>query len=115
MIDCFDSGVPRGRQLDLPGRGTTWVRETPGPPGARSVVLLHGLAATGGLNWVGTFEVLAEHFRVIALDHRGHGRGIRTRHFKLEDCADDVAALVEQLGLEAPLLVGYSIRARWQQ
>lgn len=108
-MECPGLGVPPGRELELPGRGTTWIREMEGPPGARPVVLLHGLAATGGLNWAGTFEGLAEHFRVIAIDHRGHGRGIRTRHFTLEDCADDVAALIEELGLISPLLVGYSM------
>lgn len=109
IVECSELGVPEGRPLYLHGRGTTWIREIHGPPGARPVVLLHGLAATGGLNWMGAFDALAQRFRVIAIDHRGHGRGIRTRHFKLEDCADDVAALIEQLGLDAPLLVGYSM------
>lgn len=108
-MECPELGVPSGRKLELPGRGTTWIREMEGPPGARPVVLLHGLAATGGLNWAGTFEGLSEHFRVVAIDHRGHGRGIRTRHFKLEECADDVAAMIETLELTAPLLVGYSM------
>ena len=31
--------------------------------------------ASGGLNWFQAFEPLAEHFRVVAIDHRGHGRG----------------------------------------
>lgn len=108
-IECPELGIPEGRRFDLAGRGTTWIREARGPRGARPVVLLHGLGATAGLNWMGAFEALAQRFRVIAIDHRGHGRGIRTRHFKLEDCADDVAALIQQLGLEAPLLVGYSM------
>lgn len=109
MIACPELGVPDGRHLELPGRGTTWIRELKGPPGARPVILLHGLAATGGLNWAGAFEPLASRFRVIAIDHRGHGRGIRTRRFTLEDCADDVAALIKQLELEDPFLVGYSM------
>jgi 3-oxoadipate enol-lactonase len=106
---CAELGVPHGRSVALAGRGTTWVREMPGPAGARPVVLLHGLAATGGLNWAGTFHALAKRYRVVSVDHRGHGRGIRTGHFNLEDCADDAAALIEELGLEDPLLVGYSM------
>jgi 3-oxoadipate enol-lactonase len=96
--------------VDLPGRGTTFVREVPGPPGAPVVVLLHGWTATAALNWFPSFEPLGRHFRVLALDHRGHGQGIRSRQpFKLEDCADDVAALAEEFGIGRLIPVGYSM------
>src|SRR3954469_21660305 len=101
--------VPRGRFVELPGRGRTYVREMAGPPGAPTLVLLHGLAATGGLNWFASFEPLSRHFRVVALDHRGHGRGIRAPRFRLADCADDVAALADVLGVERFVAVGYSM------
>ncbi len=101
---------PPGRDVWLPGRGWTFVRELSGPPGAPTVVLLHGWTATADLNWWASFEPLAERFRVVALDHRGHGRGLRTdARFRLEDCADDVAALVAVLGLERVVVVGYSM------
>jgi pimeloyl-ACP methyl ester carboxylesterase len=94
----------------LPGRGTTFVREVAGPPGAPTLMLLHGWTATSALNWFPSFEALGAHFRVVALDHRGHGRGIRSRRpFRLEDCADDVAALSEVLGLSHIIAVGYSM------
>lgn len=103
-------GVPGGFAVDLDGRGTTWVRDTgAGDPARRVLLLLHGLGATGGLNWAGAFPTLARRYRVISIDHRGHGHGIRTRRFRLEDCADDVAALVEALDLTNPILVGYSM------
>jgi len=74
------------------------------------VLLLHGWTATAGLNWHTSFPKLASHFRVIALDHRGHGRGIRSRRpFHLEDCADDAAALVRALGADPVIAVGYSM------
>lgn len=101
--------VPAGRRLELPGRGRTWVREAEGPDGAGAVVLLHGLGATAGTNWAAAFPALARRYRVVAMDHRGHGRGIRTRRFRLTDCADDVAALVAELQLDHPILVGYSM------
>jgi pimeloyl-ACP methyl ester carboxylesterase len=102
--------VPQGRRLALPGRGTTFVRELPGPPGAPTVLLLHGLMATGGLNWLQAFEPLSRHFRVVAVDHRGHGRGIRTRRrFRLADCADDAAAVLQMLGIDEAIAVGYSM------
>jgi 3-oxoadipate enol-lactonase len=46
---------------------------------------------------------------VLSVDHRGHGRGIRTRRFSLEDCADDVAAAMTALGVERFIAVGYSM------
>lgn len=103
------SEAPRGRWLDLGRRGRTWIREEPGPAGARAVVMLHGLGATGGLNFAGSQVVLRDGFRMITLDHRGHGRGIRTRRFRLEDCADDAAAVIDALGLSKPVVVGYSM------
>lgn len=103
-------GVPSGRAIEIPGRGVTWVRELPGPRGAPVVLLLHGLGATCGLNWFSVFEALGRRYRVIALDHRGHGRGVRLAgRFRLADCADDAAALVAQLGIDRVIAVGYSM------
>ncbi|MCU1351928.1 MAG: putative hydrolase or acyltransferase of alpha/beta superfamily [Acidimicrobiales bacterium] len=102
--------IPLGRRVSLPGRGTTFVREVAGPPGAPTVVLLHGLGASGGLNWFQAFGPLGAHFRVIAPDLRGHGRGIRAwRRFRLADCADDVSALLHELGVDQAIAVGYSM------
>lgn len=102
--------LPVGRYISLSGRGRTFVRELPGPDGAATVVLLHGWTATADLNWHACFAPLAEHFRVVALDHRGHGRGLRSpAPFGLADCADDVAALVHELELGPVIPVGYSM------
>ena len=97
------SRLPPGRPIDLPGRGRIYFREIPGPENAPVVVLLHGWLASGALNWAAAFDTLGEHFRVIAPDQRGHGRGIRSwSPFRLEDCADDAAALLEALGIVKP-------------
>ena len=102
--------LPPGAAMLLPGRGTTFVRTMSGPVGAPTVVLLHGWTATADLNWFTCYEALAEHFRVVALDHRGHGRGIRSRKaFRLEDCADDAVAVCDVLGIEQFIPVGYSM------
>jgi len=104
-----DSASP-GRRIDLLGRGATWAYDIAGPSGAPTLLLLHGLAATARLNWSTSFAALARGFRVVALDHRGHGRGIRRiGAFKLEDCADDAAALADRLGVERVIPVGYSM------
>ncbi len=97
------------RTVELPGRGTTFVRDVRGPAGAPVVMLLHGLGATGRLNWGRSYRALSEHFRVLSIDHRGHGRGIRTRRFRLVDCADDAAAAAEALGVKNFIAVGYSM------
>ena len=53
---------------------------------------------------------LTDSYRVIALDLRGHGRGLRSAEpFRLEDCADDAAALLDQLGAGHVIVVGYSM------
>ena len=71
---------------------------SPVRPVLPSLVLLHGWTATADLNWYACFAPLAEHFRVVAIDHRGHGRGLRSAEpFRLEQCADDVAALAREL------------------
>jgi 3-oxoadipate enol-lactonase len=102
--------LPPGAAMLLPGRGTTFVRSVMGPVGAPTVVLLHGWTATADLNWFTCYEALGEHFRVVALDHRGHGRGIRSRKaFRLEDCADDAVAVCDVLGIEQFIPVGYSM------
>jgi 3-oxoadipate enol-lactonase len=94
----------------LPGRGTVFVRECPGPPGADTVVLIHGLGTSADLNWFAAFGPLGRKFRVLAIDLRGHGRGIPARRpFRLEDCADDIAALAEVLRIRRVLAVGYSM------
>ena len=74
------------------------------------LVLLHGWTATADLNWHACFTRLAEHFRVVAIDHRGHGRGLRSAEpFRLEQCADDVAALARELEIDRFVAVGYSM------
>jgi pimeloyl-ACP methyl ester carboxylesterase len=86
------------------------VREAQGPRRAPTLVLLHGLGATAALNWDACIPTLARHFRVLAPDLRGHGRGIRCgARFRLDDCADDVAALLSQESRGPALVAGYSM------
>jgi 3-oxoadipate enol-lactonase len=94
----------------LRGRGTTFIRELEGPAGAPTLLLLHGLGVSADLNWFRCYDGLGRHYRVVAMDHRGHGRGIRSsRPFRLADCADDAAALADELGIERFIPVGYSM------
>ena len=73
-------------------------------------MLIHGVTFTAELNWAKVFAPLSRHFRVLAMDLRGHGDGIRAgSRFRLEDCADDVAALAEVLDIGTFVAVGYSM------
>ena len=108
--DLGQAGVPRTHLVELAGRGTTRVWECAGPAGAETLMLIHGVAGTAELNWARVFAPLSRHFRVVAADLRGHGDGIRLRsRFRLEDCADDFAALAGVLGIGRFTAVGYSM------
>lgn len=72
------------------------------------LVLIHG-----GINTSNAFRnhipLFARRYRVIAPDSRGHGRTDNpagTLSYRM--MADDVAALCEALGLDRPLILGYS-------
>jgi pimeloyl-ACP methyl ester carboxylesterase len=110
MEDRTDLPVlPPGSNIELRGRGSTFVRQVEGPPGAPVLVLLHGVAATADLNWFACFDELRGSFRVLAPDLRGHGGGVRASKFELEQCVDDVAALIDALDLDPVIAVGYSM------
>jgi 3-oxoadipate enol-lactonase len=97
------------RVLDLPGRGRTVVWDVAGPAGAPTLLLLHGVTLTAALNWGGIVGTLGDHYRVLLLDQRGHGEGLPAGAFRLEDCADDAAAVADQLGVTRLVAVGYSM------
>ncbi len=104
--------LPPARTVRVPERGEFFLRDTGGSDPARPVVmLLHGWMATADLNWVGAYADLAgAGYRVLAIDHRGHGRGLRAiEPFRLADCAADAAAVLRELGLAPATIVGYSM------
>jgi pimeloyl-ACP methyl ester carboxylesterase len=102
--------VPRGRHLALDDGGSAFVRVAGRPGDEPPLLLLHGLGATGALNWASCFEPLSRSTQVIAVDHRGHGRGPRVgNRFRLTDCADDAAAVLRTLSAGPAIAVGYSM------
>jgi pimeloyl-ACP methyl ester carboxylesterase len=74
----------------------------------QALVLLHGGTRTSG-DWLDELPALARHFHVLAPDSRGHGR-TDNPHGTLSYpmMADDVASFILALGLEKPLVLGYS-------
>jgi 3-oxoadipate enol-lactonase len=100
------------RTLLVPGRGEFFLRDSgESEPGRPAVLLLHGWMVTADLNWHGAYEALVDAgYRVLAIDHRGHGRGLRAMApFRLDDCAADAAAVLRQLGVVPAVVVGYSM------
>jgi pimeloyl-ACP methyl ester carboxylesterase len=107
------AAVPsQGRHVRANGIDIHYVEAGEGEP----LLLLHGgLVSTSPL-WAGApvayaahMDALAAHFRVIAPDTRGCARTTHTGgsvSFAL--LADDVAALIAALGLERPLIAGFS-------
>lgn len=102
------AAVPDPVPLELPGRGRTVVTDV-GPRDAPALVLLHSVACTGLLTWYPALDRLARDHRVVVFDQRWHGRGIRSPEFRLADCATDVTAVADALGLEEFALAGYSM------
>ena len=63
------------RIVETADRGRFVVWDAPGPVGAPTLVLLHGVTLDVETNWSGAIPTLARHFRVLAMDLRGHGAG----------------------------------------
>jgi 3-oxoadipate enol-lactonase len=100
---------PPGRIVHVPGRGEFFLRDSGGD--GPVLLLLHGWMVSADLNWITVYDALRDAgYRVLALDHRGHGRGLRTpAPFRLVDCADDAAAVLRRERIERVLAVGYSM------
>jgi 3-oxoadipate enol-lactonase len=91
--------------IDGPRHRIAYRRAGTGPP----LVLLHPLALSGAV-WGAFASLLAVTFDVIAPDARGHGdSGWDGEPFTIDDLADDVAALLDGLGLAAAHVVGMSM------
>jgi pimeloyl-ACP methyl ester carboxylesterase len=75
----------------------------------RPMLLLHGGLGSGEM-FGPTLAALAEGHQVIAVDLQGHGRTADIdRPLDVRLLADDLAALIDHLGLDTPDLVGYSL------
>lgn len=76
--------------------------------GANILVLLHGFPLSGEM-WSPQVDAFAGDWRVIVPDFRGFGKSGETGPFSIEQLADDVHALIQQLKLEKIVLAGLSM------
>ncbi|MEJ1105523.1 MULTISPECIES: 3-oxoadipate enol-lactonase [unclassified Kribbella] len=83
--------------------------EETGPADAPVVLLGSSLGTTHAM-WAPQVEVLAERFRVIAFDHRGHGESeAPPGPYTIDDLGGDVLELLDTLGVDQASYVGISL------
>ena len=94
-----------GSYADVNGINLYYERHGSGRP----MILLHGGLFSSEM-FGPTIPALAAKHQVIAVDLQGHGRTADIdRPLDLRLMADDIAALIDDLGLDKPDLVGYSL------
>lgn len=84
-----------------------------GPHEAPPLVLLNSIGTTSEM-WTPLLTPLAEQFRVVRIDHRGHGASPAAEPgspCRIEDLGRDVLAVLDRLGLDSVFLAGLSIGA----
>ena len=83
-----------------------------GPEDAPVLLLIHGWSQCH-LSWQKQLEGLSDRFRVVAPDLRGHGQSDKPMDAAAYDSsapwAEDIAAVISQLGLHKPVLAGWSM------
>lgn len=98
-------GAGSGHYADV--NGINLYYETYGA--GRPLILLHGGLGSGEM-FGPILPTLADHHQVIAVDLQGHGRTADIdRPLDVRLMADDIAALIDHLGLQKPDVVGYSL------
>jgi non-heme chloroperoxidase len=86
-----------------------------GPPDRPPILFIHGWSQNH-LCWDKQYQsALRDEFRLVAYDLRGHGMSqapLESEHYTdAKLWADDLAAIIDQLGLDRPVLVGWSYGA----
>ena len=103
-IDWTSDAMGAGQYAEVNGINLYYETRGAGQP----MMLLHGGLASSEM-FGPILPTLAEHHQVITVDLQGHGRTADIdRPIELGLIADDIAALIEHLGLDRPDVVGYS-------
>lgn len=77
--------------------------------GATALVFVHGWSCDRGY-WKGQLEAFSKQYTVVAVDLAGHGEsGVERQEWTIESFGDDVAAVVNKLGLQRVILIGHSM------
>ena len=83
--------------------------DTYGEKGNFPVVLVHGLGADHRMWQPQISKYPGEGLFLIVPDVRGHGKSSKVKHFRISDCASDLAELIQQVGVTKVSLIGVSL------
>ncbi len=99
---------PRDRAVDLGGRRLHLLEWAPARP-QETLLCIHGGCANAHW-WYHSGAILGARHRVLALDLSGHGESdpLADGDYSLEGHADDVAAVIQHLGLQSVVVAGHS-------
>lgn len=80
--------------------------------GAKTIIFLHGWTSSV-TEWLPFASALADHYRVVCWDARGHGTHpyLPETEMSIPKMADDLAELIQHLEIENAILVGHSMGA----
>lgn len=100
-----------GARFEVEAAGIPWSALAWGDPGARPLLLIHGVTSSAAIWWRVGPALAATGRRVVAVDQAGHGRtGHWQGHHRFRDNAADIAAFVRvaNLGRDDLQVVGHS-------
>lgn len=105
------AGVAKSGFFNSNGVRIRYIEAGSGDP----VVLTHGFSSNAERQWIdtGVFDKLAAHYRVIAIDGRGHGQSDKPHDAAKygPEAARDATRALDHLGLQKAHIVGYSLGA----
>jgi pimeloyl-ACP methyl ester carboxylesterase len=105
MTELGDGVAACGAYVDAGGLEVWYTEQGQGPP----LILLHGGLGTGEMWSKPAVADLARDYRVLMPDSRGHGRTANPAGaLGYDQMAEDVAAFAAALGIERPMVLGYS-------
>lgn len=98
---------PAGRFVEVAGCRLHYLDQGSGPP----IVMVHGLGASMHHFSHGMLELLADEFRVVLVERPGSGHSVGPpgRRANPRAQGDVIAAFIEALGLERPVIAGHSL------
>src|SRR5579863_3682919 len=111
ILACVSVSIAAPQQGDFLSNGVKihYLTEGQGEP----VLLIHGFSANAYINWVmpGVFGKLSKHYRVIALDNRGHGGSGKPHEVDKYgmEMVGDAIRLLDHLKVQKAHIVGYSM------
>ncbi len=97
-VEQFDVTSPDGAHIHVMARGR-----------GRPILLIHGITLRGEV-WAPQMHLLADRYRLYAMDVRGHGRStVGSAGLGRAAAASDIAAVIDSLDLTEAVIVGHSM------